>query len=191
MNPGAENRPRNIIILGFKACGKSTVGKALARCLSCEFVDLDQAIERAHRRRTGQTMACREIYRRLGREYFRELEQKVLREVVEGTSGVVALGGGSLMETPDPEALLKESFRVYLSVEPETLFARVMAGGVPAFFDPQNPRASFDELCAQRLPCYRRLANITVDNTDRSPEAAVNEIVAALKNTQLSARRGK
>lgn len=172
---------RNIIIIGFKACGKSTVGKALARRLTLDFTDLDEAIEDAHGRRTGETMPCREIYRRFGKGYFRELEQKVLGEVVNGREGVIALGGGSLAEAADPEALLCDSFCIYLTVEPKTLFARVMAGGVPAFFDHKDPWASFQELHASRTPLYLRLSDVIVDNTSRPVDGVVEEIVGALK----------
>ncbi len=175
------NRPRNIVIIGFKACGKSAVGKALADRLNLEFIDLDRLIESAHEGKTGQAISFREIYQRLGGDYFRELEQSVLDHAVKSEEAVISLGGGSIMGALDPESLLQESFCVYLSVEPDILFGRIMSGGVPAFFDPENPRVSFKELCAGRLPVYERLADITVDNTDRPVEEVAEEIATALE----------
>jgi shikimate kinase len=184
-----KEKPKNVVVLGFKACGKSTVGRALAGKLKSGFTDLDRAVEKAHTRETGRSMTCREIYSSYGAEHFRELEQRVLKDIVAESRGVIALGGGSLMDAPNPEELLKESLCVYLSVEPEELFSRVMSGGIPAFFDPQEPRASFEELCRQRLPLYLRLADIVADNTGRPAEEVAEEIAAAVDKTALGAGR--
>ena len=185
------NSYRNIIIIGFKTCGKSTVGKAVAERAGLEFVDSDQALEEQHKRKTGQAESFREIYRKMGKEYFRNLEREVLNDIVKDREGVIALGGGSLTEAPDPEGLLKGSFCVYLSVEPETLFSRIMSGGMPAFFNREDPKVAFRELYEQRLPHYRRLADIMVDNTDRSVDAVVDEILEEFENRRSGVNRGQ
>ena len=84
---------RRIVILGFMACGKTTVGKELARQLSCGFVDLDSFISS----REGRSPA--EIITQDGQAAFRELETLALRDVLQNRQAhVISLGGGTWMK---------------------------------------------------------------------------------------------
>ena len=81
---------RRIVILGFMACGKTTVVQELARQLNCDFVDLDSFISN----REGCSVA--EIINRDGESAFRELETLALRDVLQQKNArVIALGGGT------------------------------------------------------------------------------------------------
>src|SRR2546423_12625989 len=81
---------RRIVILGFMACGKTTVAKELARQLDCDFVDLDSFITERH----GRSAA--EIIQQDGEAPFRELETLALRDVLQNKDArVIALGGGT------------------------------------------------------------------------------------------------
>jgi shikimate kinase len=81
---------RRIVILGFMACGKTTVGQELARQMDCQFVDLDSFITE----RTGHTPA--EIISQDGETFFRDVETLALRDLLQDTSvQVIALGGGT------------------------------------------------------------------------------------------------
>ena len=81
---------RRIVILGFMACGKTTVAKELARLLDCDFIDLDSFITARH----GRSPA--EIIQQDGEESFRDLETLALRDVLQNSDArVIALGGGT------------------------------------------------------------------------------------------------
>jgi shikimate kinase len=81
---------QRIVILGFMACGKTTVAKELARQLECNFIDLDSFITERH----GRSPA--EIIQRNGEEKFREIETLALRDVLQTNDArVIALGGGT------------------------------------------------------------------------------------------------
>jgi len=81
---------RRIIILGFMACGKTTVAKELARQLECDFIDLDSFITKRH----GRSPA--EMIQQDGEEQFREIETLALRDVLQDNNArVIALGGGA------------------------------------------------------------------------------------------------
>lgn len=81
---------QRIIILGFMACGKTTVGQALARQMNCRFADLDSVITQ----REGHSPA--EIIQTAGEPTFRAIESVALRDVIQAASdGVIALGGGT------------------------------------------------------------------------------------------------
>src|SRR6266850_449922 len=84
------NNSRHIIITGFMGSGKTTIGRGLARLLGCEMLDLDNVIAE----REGRT--AREIIEQDGEQSFREVETRILREVLENSPmGVIALGGGA------------------------------------------------------------------------------------------------
>jgi len=81
---------RHIIITGFMGSGKTTIARALAHILGWEMLDLDHVIAE----REGRT--AREIIEQDGEESFREIETRIIREVLENSPmGVVALGGGA------------------------------------------------------------------------------------------------
>lgn len=81
---------RRIVLLGFMACGKTTVGRELARQLDCGFVDLDSFIAE----KLGRTPA--ELIQQDGEESFREQETLALRDVLQDKAArVIALGGGT------------------------------------------------------------------------------------------------
>jgi shikimate kinase len=81
---------RRIVLLGFMACGKTTVAKELARQLECKFADLDSFIIECHSRSPA------EIIQHDGEEKFREIETLALRDVLQSNDArVIALGGGT------------------------------------------------------------------------------------------------
>lgn len=170
----------NVVLLGFKGCGKTRVGKALAQRLGWDFIDLDALLEEIYLQEQGEPLSFREIYRRHGEGTFRELEGRALEEALQKGPQVLALGGGTPLSHPFLLPLLKQQILVYLSVEPEVLFDRILQGGLPAFFDPADPRTSFETLSRQRIPVYRDLAHHTFDNTHRGVEEVADEIARGL-----------
>ena len=84
-----KNRP--VYLCGFMGCGKSTIGRLLAKKLGREFVDLDDYIVQ----REG--MSIPQIFEQRGENYFREVEAVALSEL-SAAAGVVATGGGTLLK---------------------------------------------------------------------------------------------
>ena len=85
-------RNLNVILIGFKNSGKTTLGKKLAAHLNWPFFDTDEALLEKHKKRS-----IKELYEALGEARFREEEQKMI-ESISFTQTVIALGGGSLHE---------------------------------------------------------------------------------------------
>ncbi|WP_319415042.1 shikimate kinase [Marispirochaeta aestuarii] len=159
---------RPILVSGIKHCGKSTLGRRLAAELGLEFHDLDDLVVDLCRENRGGpdaiTWEPREIYRRLGKSGFQELETGALKRLSErGGLYVLALGGG----TPDnPDALPVLSglgIMVYLYEEAEVLFSRIAARGIPPFLDEKAPWESFLELFRHRDTLYRSTADLVVE----------------------------
>ena len=171
----------NIILIGFKGCGKTLIGKTLAAKLKRGFYDTDSIIESVYAEETKSYLSFMEIYKKHGSEYFRNLERKALKRVEGFESSIISLGGGTLFLGKDVYGKFKGHIVIYLHVEPDILYERIIKNAIPAFFDSLNPRQSFNKLYTERLPSYKRLANIVIDNS-RDVEETVNNILLELNN---------
>ncbi|MEX0886301.1 MAG: shikimate kinase, partial [Phycisphaeraceae bacterium] len=104
----------NVILLGYRGCGKTTVGRAVARALGWRYVDVDDATREAF---DNATIA--EIWQRHGEPAWREAEVAATRRLVAGREQVIGLGGGTLMQPGAREAVeAAEARRVYLHAPP-------------------------------------------------------------------------
>lgn len=174
-----ENRLA-VILIGFKGSGKSTVGKILADLLGGAFTDTDGLIEELFEQETGKTVSFRDIYAEYGRSYFVELEKKAVAKALAGDYSVISLGGGTL-ENLEDKIDLSQTVVVRLDVEKEELYNRIIKDGVPAFFDPEDSRGSFETFYERRAPRYNLVAEVTIDNTDKTPEETAALIVEHLE----------
>lgn len=104
----------NILLIGFKASGKSSAGKALASLLGLPFIDTDTITERLYLERNGAALNCREIYSRLGADAMRALETEALREAASGPRAVIATGGGAILHQDNRHILKEAGFCVFL-----------------------------------------------------------------------------
>lgn len=173
-------------LIGFKGCGKSVIGQCLAELLKTEFVDLDHLIENWYERKMGQRLSFRDIYQKLGDGWFRQMEHLALHQIEAKGSMVISVGGGTLMNGRNLRVLKESGKVVYIVVDTDELYERIMARGTPAFFDPENPRASFDELYEDRMPIYETMADYRVDTTGLDIEQSAQRMYDILQGTQPS-----
>lgn len=113
-------RMDKIVLLGYMASGKSTIGKALADKRDIKFIDLDHYIAEKEK------LDIAEIFNRKGESYFREKELHYLIQILQKKdSFVLALGGGTPQVAGIIEVVKKQSLSVYLKASPETLYYRL------------------------------------------------------------------
>jgi shikimate kinase len=159
-----------VVLVGFMASGKSTVGESLARLLGWTLVDIDAQIEEE----AGATVG--EIFRSRGEAFFREKERELAVALQERDAVVVAAGGGAFANAATREALRRGATTVWLRCDLETILGRVA-------FDGSRPlapdRETIARLFAEREPAYR-LADLAVDAAGRPPEVVAREIAASL-----------
>lgn len=161
------------VLIGSPGSGKSVVGRLLAERLDVEFTDTDTEIEA----RAGKPIG--DIFVDDGEKTFRALERSVVAEALRDHAGVVALGGGAVLD-PDTQAELAGHRVVYLQVEFTDAVKRVgLDQARPLLLG--NPRAKLKALLEQRLPIYERLATTTVPTSGYHPEEVVDTIVAAVR----------
>jgi shikimate kinase len=167
----ADGQPAAIMI-GPPGAGKTTVGALVAGLLGLDFVDTDTVIEQA----AGKPVS--DIFVQEGEDAFRALERRAAAHLIGSHPGVLALGGGAILD-PGTRELLAGRRVVYL----ETGFvSAVHRTGLdaprPLLFG--NPRARMKALLEERLPVYAGLAWLTVPTDDREPRDIAGEIAARL-----------
>ncbi len=168
----------NILLFGFKGCGKTHFGNLLAQKMHRRFIDTDNLVMEYFAKQVGKHILLREIYVQLGFDAFRTLEKKTLQSLTHTKDTVIALGGGAVLDPKNIKSLQKIGCLVYLSTSAQTLQQRVLKHQIPAFLDAKNPQMSFLKMYQERRPIYESISADKID-CDILDEAG---ILAALQS---------
>ncbi|MDR3067426.1 MULTISPECIES: shikimate kinase [Comamonas] len=147
----------HIALVGLPGCGKSTIGRYLAKRWSMSFVDVDTAIEE----HVGCTI--REFFAKEGEPRFREVEQQVLAVLLaRAEKTVVATGGGAVLKAENRTALAAHAQVVYLSASPHEIAKRLQRDTQRPLLQVDNPLQRLQDLHALRDPLYKEVADFVV-----------------------------
>lgn len=143
-----------ILLVGFMAAGKTTLGKALAKDLGLQFVDLDLYIESRYHATVSQIFAER------GEEGFRQIERNMLHEVAEFEDVIIATGGGTPCFFDDMEYMNAQGTTVFLDASVDVIFTRLTIARTQrplvAGKTDEELRSYITETLNRRLPYYSR-----------------------------------
>jgi shikimate kinase len=153
----------NLILFGFKGCGKTHFGKLLAKTMQRPFIDTDDLLNALFVKQTGKHLSNQAIYKEVGEAQFRALETEALLSLKEYHNTIIALGGGVVLNPKNVEFLQGIGNLVYLSTDPATLRARMNKENPPAFLDENNLEASFLTTFQERLPIYESIPAVRID----------------------------
>jgi shikimate kinase len=167
-----------IVLIGFMATGKTTVGRLVATRMKRLFLDLDGAIEAA----SGQPVA--EIFKREGEPGFRKHEALALAKALLQQNVVIATGGGAACREDNLRAMLQAGFVVALQADPAEVVRRVGTGsGRPLLDGAADPHEAALRLLAVREPFYAR-AHARIDTVGRPPEQVATDVINAFESTR-------
>jgi shikimate kinase len=164
-----------ISLVGMPGCGKSTVGRQLARQLGLPFVDSDVEIEH----RLG--MPIRDWFAAHGEASFRDVEQDVIDELTRRPALVLATGGGAVLRPSNRDALHSRTHAFYLRSTPEELFRRLRHDTHRPLLQVADPQLRLRELFRERDPLYRRVAHFVVETPRPSVSALLGMVLMQLE----------
>ncbi|HOL54578.1 MAG TPA: shikimate kinase [bacterium] len=160
-----------IILIGFMASGKTTIGKELSKILNRDFIDTDELIEK----RVG--LGIKEIFQRYGEDFFRDTEEKIISEVIKDDNTVIATGGGCILRETTRRLLKEKGLVFWLKVDPETVMNRTDNDNTRPLLLVEKEE-KIRTLLAQREHLYRETAHYIIDATE-PVESAVSEILTS------------
>jgi shikimate kinase len=151
-----------LVLTGMMGSGKSSIGKELSNILSSKFYDTDLEIEKM------LNMTVPNI--------FKNIEEKICIDLINGDEKVVALGGGAFLNKKIREIVLKKSTSVWIDVDISTIVKRMkISKNIRPMLDYKDLKNSITGILAKRSPIYQ-LANIRIKATNISKKKIANEI---------------
>ena len=181
----ASKLDRRVALCGIKHCGKSYLGRTLAKTLGAPFFDTDALLE------ADAGKPVRALYRETGETRFRELEAETVRKFIASAPcpAVVALGGG-VVSNPflTPGDLRALGLIVWMDVPVPTAFERMAREGFPPFLaDKPDPFGEFVRICDARRPVFRAAADAVLELPEVLPvEEAVDRMLTVLESKVTS-----
>jgi shikimate kinase len=165
-------QPRdNIVLIGFMGSGKSAVGKALARKLQIQFMQVEKRVEVRAR------SSIRELITQYGEPEFRKRETKELRLLQNGAhKQVIEAGAGVVMQEPNHELLRALGWVIHLHAEPDELFRRYSADPDRPMLKKPGAPERFASLHAARAPLYIKAAHSVLDTSGITPVQIVDRL---------------
>jgi shikimate kinase len=170
---------RNLILCGFMATGKSSVGKQLAQLVGYDFVDMDASIE------AEEGISIPQIFAQQGEAAFRALESKMVERISNRQRCVIATGGGTIVNPLNLAKLKSCGALVNLYADIDTILARAGSGEDRPMLQQGDRRERIRSLMEQRAPAYAQ-ADLTVDTSSLTVEDVAREIVDRLRDRLLA-----
>jgi shikimate dehydrogenase len=166
----------NIVLIGLRGSGKTTVGRILARKLGREFVEMDELITR----KAGLTIT--EMVEKYGWEKFRELEEEVTEEIAKMDNIINASGGGVVTREKNIIRLKEKGVLVWLQASLDTLVRRIGKDtDRPPLTKGRTLREDMEITFKERERLYQQAADLSIDTENKTPEQVAEDIINLLK----------
>jgi len=170
----------NIILIGYRGSGKSVVGQRLAERLGRRFIDVDALIEKR------QKTSIQNLVESRGWAYFRRVEKKIIDEVSRKDSGVIAPGGGAVLDPENVKSLRSKGLIIWLKAEPEVLARRLEGDANTNRRRPtltgKGTLEELKEVLLARLPYYQKAAEAEIDTSTLEPEEVVEKALRIIQH---------
>lgn len=174
-----NNKIKNIVLTGFRATGKSLIGRMLAQKLRFTFIDADMVLCE----RLGAPIA--DIVAQYGWAFFRQAERQLLMEVPAMEQTVLATGGGAIEHQEEWLRIRSSSFVVWLDADAATIRQRMSndpnsAGQRPSLTG-ISAHDEIEELLLRRAPLYSAGSHLRLDTVGKAPSNLVESIVEQMQ----------
>lgn len=160
-----------ICLVGFMGCGKSTLGKLLSNVLDKTYVDLDEYIE------AENNSLIAEIFSSYGEQYFRQLENEALKNVLKSEVDIIATGGGIISVEENIE-LLKECNTFYLEHDFDTLYNRISGDSLRPLV---TSYVELKERYESRIDSYKTSCKHIINCEGKTVQDIVQEVIKGIE----------
>lgn len=165
------NINKNIVFIGLPGCGKTSIGKIIAKRLLLPFYDVDEYIEEKEEK------LVKEIFIQ-GEDYFRKLESQAIKEISENCPSVISTGGGSVKVPYNMETLQKNSMVFFINRPLENIIQDIDISTRPLLADDVTKLYNLYE---ERYHLYKKYCDIEVLN-DIDFQSVVDKIIKLIEN---------
>ncbi|HUL21771.1 MAG TPA: shikimate kinase [Thermodesulfobacteriota bacterium] len=170
----------NLVLIGYRGSGKSTVGRKLASRLKMKFVDIDDLIE------DHQGVPISDIVKSHGWGHFRKLERSAIEEISKEDRLIIAPGGGAVLDSDNVDALRENGLILWLKADRQTLLKRLNQDpGTktrrPTLTGKGTPE-ELKEVMSLREPIYERVSEIQIDTSTLDVETVVENVLTVVKD---------
>lgn len=152
-------------------CGKSSVGRRLASLTGHRFVDTDELVAQS------ENKSIPEIFAEGGEAAFRDIEARVIADLVGVVGIVLATGGGAILREANRAAFKSIGPVAWLDADPDALFERASRSQRRPLLQTEDPRKTFDELLAARRPIYEQASDFRIDSTGLGHDEVAQNIL--------------
>ncbi|MBI2036246.1 shikimate kinase AroL [Candidatus Microgenomates bacterium] len=169
----------NIVLIGMRGAGKTTVGKMLASHLKKDFIEMDDLVAK----KAGMKIA--QIVKKHGWEYFRDLETQITQEVSQKDNVIIATGGGVVLRSENVQVLKKHGKLFWLSVGVNSLLKRIGNDANRPSLTGKSPKEDMEETQIQRQKLYEQAADVVIDTEKITAKEVMEEIITNLEDTYV------
>ncbi|MBW3569370.1 3-phosphoshikimate 1-carboxyvinyltransferase [Candidatus Parcubacteria bacterium] len=168
----AKQSYKNIVLIGMRGTGKSSVGRMLAKKLGMRFVDVDQFIE------SENAVNIKQAVKKKGWEYFRGLENQAIKMLTKRSNTVISTGAGAILSESNVRLLRSNNLVFMLKAEPKILSKRITKyDKLPALTKHKSVHDELDEVWQERKNKYYSSCDFIIETENLSLESVVSEII--------------
>ncbi len=166
---------KNIFLIGFMGCGKSTVATCLSEKCGLDIAEMDQIIVE----REGMPITT--IFDQKGEEYFRNLETGLLEEFQSERNKVISCGGGVPLRKQNVEKMRQSGYIILLTARPETILERIKEDDSRPLLQGNKNKEFINTMLENRKEQYVSAADFIIETDGKSAEVICEEIMAKVK----------
>jgi len=179
---GGIKEDMKVVLIGYRATGKSTVGRILSAKLKIAFWDTDVMVEKS------MVMPIKEIVALHGWDFFRAKERETIKYLTQKEDCVIATGGGVVLFRENVDLLKQAGVIIWLNAPLQDIIDRLKKdarnGAIRPQFTSGNIIQETIDIMRQRLPLYESAADYTVDTLNKKAEEVAEEIYQYLRKSE-------
>ncbi len=178
------NKSKNVFLIGFMGCGKSTMARMLSRDTQMKLIEMDETIE------AEEKMSINDMFEKFGEEYFRNLESELIQRISRKGNCVVSCGGGAILREDNVKHMKENGKIIYFSATPETIYKRVKHSTHRPLLNGNMNVEYITELMDKRLPLYEKAADEVICVDDKEKRQIVEELKKIVETMYLIDNKG-